>query len=267
MTFSKVKNEIPVLLNSPLVEAIFEIRWELQGDQQTGRFRDVAYPMMYGRIYEHLKEEFPLIEDLPSVQAHPEMSPYVVRHRLRKERNGWPLIQIGPGILTINIAKEYSWSTFKNLILRLMQAILDLYPVGMKPLNFIKTELRYINGIPFDQTQENPIDYLAQKLHMKIDVDQEIFEKNGIVNRPNTLNLNLSYPTFRPVGNLALSVNLGQVELKPAYIFQTMIQSVGEMVSQEEDSMQIWLSQSHELAENCFLSLCKGSLMQRFCGH
>ena len=36
------QEEIPPLLNPPLAEAIFELRWELLSDQQTGRFRDVA---------------------------------------------------------------------------------------------------------------------------------------------------------------------------------------------------------------------------------
>ena len=171
-----VKHEIPPLLHPPLVEAIFELRWELQGDQQTGRFRDVAYPMMYGRIYERLKRDFPLIEDLPSVQVHPEASPFVVRHRLRKERNGWPLLQIGPGIVTINDAKGYSWSAFQSLILRLMESIIDTYPNDSLPLNFIKSEIRYINGIFFDAQRENPLSFLAEKLHLKVEVEKQIFE-------------------------------------------------------------------------------------------
>ena len=58
----KIKQtEIPVLASPPLVEAIFELRWELQSDPQSRRARDVAYPMMYGRMYERLKKDFPVI--------------------------------------------------------------------------------------------------------------------------------------------------------------------------------------------------------------
>lgn len=263
----KGKHEIPPLLYPPLVEAIFEIRWELQGDQKTGRFRDVAYPMMYGRIYERLKKDFPLIEDLPSVQVHPEASPFVVRHRLRKERNGWPLLQIGPGIATINDAKGYSWSTLKNLVLRMMEAIIDSFPTGSLPLNFIKSEMRYINGIPFDFQRENAITFLEEKLHLKIDVEKQIFDMNEMSEKPNSVNLNLAYALNRPVGNLMLSVNLGQLDVKPAYIVQTVVQSMGETVAQDETSMAPWLNEAHSVLENCFLSLCKGSLMQRFSGN
>ncbi len=261
------KNEIPILLHPPLIEAIYELRWELQGDQQTGRFRDVAYPMMYGRMYEKLKKEFPLIEDLPSVQVHPEAGPFVVRHRMRKERNGWPLMQIGPGIITINDSKGYSWSNFRDLILKVMESIIDLYPTGGFPLNFVKSEIRYINAIPFDVQREHALTYLSEKLHMKIELDRQIFETNEVSDKPNAVSLNLAYALNRPVGNLMLSANLGQVEMKPGYIVQSVIQSMGETVPQEESSMDSWLKDAHEVAENCFLSLCKGPLLQKFAGN
>ncbi len=261
------RNEIPILLNPPLVEVIYELRWELQGDAQTGRFRDAAYPMMYGRIYEKLKKEFPLIEDLPSVQMHPDTSPFVVRHRIRKERNGWPLMQIGPGIVTINDGNGYSWTQFKNLILKVIESIVDLYPAETFPLNFVKSEIRYINAIPFDIQRENALDYLAEKLHLKIEVDRQIFELNDMLDKPNAVSINLAYALNRPVGNFMLSANLGQVDGRPAYIIQCVTQSLGEMVPQEESSMDVWLKEAHEVMENSFMSLCRGPLLQRFCGN
>jgi len=260
------RNEIPPLLKPPLVEAIFELRWELQADQQTGRVRDAAYPMMYGRIYERLKKDFPLIEDLPSVQVHPEANPYVLRHRLRKEKNGWPLMQIGPGIATINDTKGYSWTQFKSLILRLVESVVELYPAETFPLNFIKSEIRYINGVHFDPVKENPLGFLSDKLHLKLEVDPEIVALNEVSEKPNAVNVNLAYALNRPVGNLALSVSLGQADSKPAYIFQTLIQSLGETVPQDKENFDPWLSQAHQAAENCFQTLCKGPLMNQFCG-
>jgi uncharacterized protein (TIGR04255 family) len=259
------KNEIPVLLNPPLVEAIYELRWELQTDPQTGRVRDVAYPMMYGRLYEKFKEEFPLIEDLPSVQAHPGATPFIVRHRMRKD-NSWPLMQIGPGIVTINEGTGYSWSQFRHLILRVMDAIVDLYPKKTFPLNFVKSEIRYINAISFDIQREDALAYLADKLHLKIEVDQQLFETNRMLDKPNAVNLNLAYALKRPVGNLMLSANLGQIDGVPAYILQSAIQSIGETVAQNAGETDHWLQEAHEIAEHCFLSFYKGSLLQRFCG-
>jgi len=260
------RTEIPPLLNSPLVEAIFELRWEIQTDQQSGRMRDAAYPMMYGRMYERLKKDFPMIEDLPSTQVHPEANPYVVRHRLRKEKNGYPLIQVGPGIVTVNEAKGYSWTSFKSVILRIIESISDLYPAGTFPLNFIKAEVRYVNGIRFDSQRENPLAFLAEKLHTKIELDSDLFESTEMSDKPAGVSLNLAYNLHKPVGNLLLSAQLGQVESKSAYIIQAAIQSFGETVPHDKEAFEPWLNQAHSAAENCFLSLCKGPLMEKFCG-
>src|SRR5690606_15597369 len=160
----------------PLIEVIFELRWEIEALKSPegappGSFipmRDPSYPVMYGSLFERLKKEFPFTEDLPSVQAHPETTPYVPRHRMRKEKNGYPLIQVGPGVVTINQAKGYSWEEFSSLANKVVSAIFDLYPENAS-LNLIKAEIRYVNGIRFDLARENPLSFLAEKLHTKIE--------------------------------------------------------------------------------------------------
>lgn len=260
------KTEIPPLLHPPLIEVIFELRWEIENDQQTGRMRDPSYPMMYGSLYERLKRDFPVIEDLPSVQAHPETTPFIPRHRMRREKNGYPLIQVGPGMITVNDAKGYSWKNFRDLCLRIVESVADLYPMGTLPLNFIKSEIRFVNGIRFDIARENPLVFLAEKLHMKVEMDPELLVQNSLNERPNSVGLNLSYALEKPMGNLTLSANLGQYEGKPAFIQQTLIHSVGELVPSEASGFTPWLEEAHTVAENCFQVFCKGPLMEKFCG-
>lgn len=260
---NKIKRtETPVLLHPPLLEAIFEIRWELEQNGETGRVRDPSYPILVGRLYERLKKDFPIVEDLPSVQAHPETTPFVPRHRLKKEKEGYPLIQIGPGILTFNDSKGYSWESFRNLIVRLIESLSDL---GSR-FNFVKCELRYVNGVRFDLARENPLSFLEEKLHVKIGLDEEFFGKNRISERPNTVGLNFAYASEKPMGNLAISFNLGQFDGAPAFIQQTVIQSVGELVPSDQEGFQHWLEEAHESAENCFQLFYKGFLMEQFGG-
>lgn len=266
------KTETPPLLNPPLIEVIFELRWEIESQQMPegtppGAFvpmRDPAYPMMYGRLYERLKKDFPFTEDLPSTQSHPETTPYVPRHRMRKEKNGHPLVQVGPGIITVNQAKRYSWKEFHAITSRVIEAILDLYPESALPMNFIKAEVRYVNGIRFDLARENPLLFLAEKLHTKIELPPEIYTLNGLNERPNAVGLNLAYALEKPMGNLSLALNLGQFEGKPTFIQQTLIQSFGELVPSDVEGLSTWLEESHTVAENCFQVLCKGALMDKF---
>jgi uncharacterized protein (TIGR04255 family) len=256
--FKPKKTETPPLLTPPILEAIFELRWELQ------ETRDPSYPMMYGRLYEKFKAEFPVTEDLPSMQAHPESAPYVPRHRMRKEKNGYPLIQVGPGIVTINEARGYGWKTFSSLIKKVATSLVDLYPESAGSINFIKAEMRYVNGIRVDLARENPLAFLAEKLHTKVEFDPELYTVNGLSERPNSLGLNVSYVLGKPMGQLGLALNLGQFDNKPAFIQQTIIQSAGDMVPADLEGLGQWLEEAHTVAENCFQVLCKGALMEKF---
>ena len=260
------KSGIPLLLVPPLAEVIFELRWELQqSDVQKGFYRDAAYPMMYGRMYERMQKDFPIIEDLPAVQAHPDTTPYVVRHRMRKEKNGWPLVQVGPGILTINDAKGYSWRAFRTLALRAIELISDLYPTGGAPLNFLKAEMRYVNAINVDLQKDSPLSFLEEKLHTKIDLSSALFTESPIDPRPVSVGLNLAFPLNKPLGNFGCSFNLGQSEGKSAYIFQSVVFSLGEVVPQDKEGFETWLIDAHAVAQSSFTSFCKGSLMKKFC--
>jgi uncharacterized protein (TIGR04255 family) len=263
----KKKVETPAMINPPLVEAIYELRWEMETDQQTGRMRDPSYPMMVGRMYERLKKDFPIAEDLPSVQAHPEATPYMPRHRMRKQKEGYPLVQIGPGILTMNDNQGYSWDNFKEIVVRLVETIIDLFPSGSIPLNFVKSELRYVNGIRFDLAKENPLAFLAEKLHMKVELDPALNDQVSIAGKPNSIGLNLAYALENPLGHLGISANMGQVDGKPAFIQQTVIQSFGELVPTEVSAFETWLEEAHTTAESCFQVFTKGPLMNKFCGN
>jgi uncharacterized protein (TIGR04255 family) len=253
------KKEIPLLLYPPLIEAIFELHWELETDKQTGRMRDPSYPMMYGRLYERLKKNFPYTEDLPASQVHPEASPYVVRHRIRKEKNGYPLIQFGPGVATVNTAGVYSWEDFSVHVLSLIETISEI-----APLNFKKCELRYFNGVRIDK--ENPLSFLSEKMHVKLELDSDLFVVNPIDIHPNAVNLAVSYPLRSPMGHLGINVHLGQMNSMPAYLFQLQVASIGEMVPTESDAVKAWLGGAHYVMAQTFISLCKGSLMEKFCG-
>ena len=174
-------------------------------------------------------------------------------------------MQIGPGIATVNEAKGYGWSSFQSMISRLVESITDLYPTETFPLNFIRCEMRFLNAIRFDPQKENPLAFLAEKLHMKVDMDPDLFLLNELNEQPLAINLNVVYPLRKPMGNLALSAHLGHVEGKPAYILQTLVQSTGEWVP-DSSGFDSWIADAHERAVSTFLALYKGPLMEKFCG-
>lgn len=251
---------------APLLEAILEMRWELRQDQNGRRLIDPSYPVMYGRLYDRLKDEMPLLEDLPANQANPEATPYVVRHRMRPEPGKYPLVQIGPGIVTINCAKDYDWDAFKALSVRVISTIGEVFPIDRFPLNWMKAELRYMNAVRFDPKMENPLSFLQNKLHIRLGVEEDLFVATGAEESPAAANFHLIYPLPKPAGHLILAGALGEIEGKTAYLLQTIVDSLGEAAPHDRDAVDTWLDDAHLVAKKSFQTLCKGELMKRFQG-
>src|SRR5437870_557567 len=97
------------LRHKPLAEAIFELRWALGTGSSTGFEHDPGFRIFLGRYYDRVHQQYPFVVDLPTAQVPEDMTAHVVRHQFRARQNGWPLTQIGPGILTVNHNEEYTW--------------------------------------------------------------------------------------------------------------------------------------------------------------
>jgi uncharacterized protein (TIGR04255 family) len=116
-------NSLPEHLpNKPLIEAILEVRRGQDGQP------DPAYPLIVGRLYERLRSEYPAIEDLPIVAVPAEIWVHQVRHRFRKTKDGWPLVQVGPGVLTVNETDGYRWRDFSERAKALLPLLHETHP-------------------------------------------------------------------------------------------------------------------------------------------
>jgi len=105
------------LQNSPLLEAWLEIRWQLVSSKVANPdlLIDPMYRFAIGNFYSGVKHEFPLAEPLPASQAPEGLLPHIPQTRFRPEKDGSPLLQLGPGVATVNFIKQpYSWHAFKE---------------------------------------------------------------------------------------------------------------------------------------------------------
>ena len=95
------------LTHPPLIEAILEVRWQLQ-QQAPGVAVDPKYKLLVGRLYDRLSRDYPFYEPLPTASMPDEMLGYVVQHRFRTADGAWPLVQVGPGLVTLNDTRDLS---------------------------------------------------------------------------------------------------------------------------------------------------------------
>lgn len=115
------------LINKPLVEAILEVKWQLNTIAQNVSI-DPHYKLALGRLFDQLSDEYPYHEQLPTATLPDEVSGYAVQHRFRCASNDWPLVQMGPGILTVNDTRKYTWDDFSHRAINAVRKLSNVYP-------------------------------------------------------------------------------------------------------------------------------------------
>lgn len=251
-----------VLKNKPLVEAIFELRWELQ-EQQPGIKIDPPYQLIIGGIYDKVKEEFPFHERLPTASMPDEIAGYVVQHRFRRAEGGWPLIQIGPGIITLNDTEGYVWNNFQRTISKTIEALLNTYPDSQN-MRVNQVLLRYLDAINFDYENDDILAFLQGKMKMSIRVEPDLYEETGVDRLPRGLDLRFSFPAEKPNGEIKLRFTRGETKGQDSLIWETMVQSVGDDAPQSAEEIGVWAEEAHKLTHEWFFKTIDGELFERF---
>lgn len=247
----------PDLPKKPLIEAIAEIKWGKEAELDPG------FQVVVGRLYERLQGDYPEIEDLPTAQVPPAMTIHMVRHRFRRTKDGWPLVQIGPGILTVNETEAYRWDDFSGRVKVALAKLYDVHP-SHEGINISHLLLRYINAIEFDYLSQDLMAWLAKTMRTHISIPRELFQQTSVGERLHGLNLQLTFPAESPRGVFHVGFGTGRKQDKPALMWELQMRSIGPDVPEMPSAFDAWLASAHELAEQWFFEIVKGELLESF---
>jgi len=250
------------LKNKPLVEAIFELRWELQGEQP-GMKKDPHYRILVGSIYNRFKDEYPFHEQLPTATIPDEIAGYIVQHRFREGEDKWPLIQIGPGVITLNDTEKYVWEDFEKRIASVIDTLFETYP---EPVNFRVSGLllRYIDAIDFDYEKEHVFNFLKENMKIHVELEQKLFEGTGVDKLPLGFDLRFSFPSTEPNGTMHLKFARGKRKEVDALIWEIAVQLTGIDTPKVKEEIIAWVAQAHSLSRDWFFKTIEGELLRRF---
>lgn len=133
---------------APLVEVIVEIHWALKKlNSAPNAAIDPYYELFHDTFIEKCKDKLPNLEQLVPAEIPAEFVPNEPHLRLRPKSGGWPLVQIGPGVMTVNIVPPYNgWREFKQFIKWAFGLLYECYPMAEKTLRPQRTHLRYIDA-------------------------------------------------------------------------------------------------------------------------
>lgn len=252
-----------VLKNKPLIEAIFELRWELQ-EIEKGLKKDPHYKIIVGSLFEKLKEEYPFHEQLPAASMPDEIVAFFAQHRFRKDKNSWPLIQIGPGIITVNDTEGYVWEDFENRIVQAIKILFSVYPDSKENLKINNMLLRYIDAIDFDYEKNDIFSFLKENMRTNINLYSKLLDNNYIEQLPLSFDCRFSFRTVKPKGEVNLRFARGKVKENDALIWETIVKSESEDVPKIPEKIREWLNNSHNLTNDWFFKLIEGELLERF---
>jgi uncharacterized protein (TIGR04255 family) len=255
------------LQKPPLVEALLEIKWELQ-EIAPGVFRDPGFNVAHLRFYERVKTEFAFIEPLPTLQVPDELTAHVTKYRYRVAEGRWPLVQIGPGIAALNFTDPYDWETFLHHARKLIPDLLAAYE-GYT-LTFSSIMLRYINAEPFDYEENDLLLFMKERLNTEFKPPtsaESRFSKGQITGA----NWSIQYELIKPEGTGILRFSTG---LSPSgnksVVWEQIVQSTGTQVPQSDgkENTEIirWLELAHDVSEQWFLGVVAGKLLEQYEG-
>jgi len=257
-----------ILPNKPLVEAIFEIKWKLKkGSDNT--FIDENFHLIPGILYSKISDEYPEYVSLPTSLLPPEIAGYTARYQFRKSKDGWPLVQIGPGILSVNDTESYVWEDFEKRITDVVLKLFSSYTQIKKNIEIESLMLRYIDAIPFNYTDADIFEFLKTKLKLNIEITPALFSSENVQPRPSNFNIDLSYPSKKPAGIITIKFTTGHKfnpagQMEQALIWNTMFRSETGINAAKEKEILDWVKSSHSLINEWFFTLIEGDLIKQF---
>lgn len=237
------------LKNAPLLEVIFELRWKMADKSHWEK-----YPYLHGDLYAQLKSKYPDRELLIPGEVPQEILENRAVYRF-KHKNGYPLFQVGPGILTLNTTDDfYEWEGYSEQIKELGREFFKLYE--FTPREKVSPTLSYYDFLPFDWEEEDVLAYISENLNIKIEQKFYNFKET-----PRDFNWGIGYKTAW--GNFNLRIDAGyNKEKEKGLILQFRLN--GFEKKPHINVLADWLTNGHTLCSNLFKELTAGKLYHSF---
>lgn len=239
------------LTNAPLVEVIFEIKWDI-----LNRTDVVDFQYLHGDLYSRIKEKYSFRESLVPPEVPFDVMKGIPVFRFRPQRNSHPLVQIGPGLLTYNaLDSQYYWEEFREESNRLIGILDDIYP-KYNDLN-VSPMLTYIDFFEFNGKNVNSLDFINSSFHLNI--SQSFVDSSDATFTD--MNAQLNYKVKN--GSLSLNLSDGKINNeKNGVVLQTKV--IGDKMQYSKSDLSLWIDSAHELSSKVFKSLTKGDLFESF---
>ncbi|MCB0088167.1 MAG: TIGR04255 family protein [Caldilineaceae bacterium] len=257
------------LETNPLVEAWLEIKWQLKPNKTLpGSFVDPDFPFALGVFYEQVRDKFPHREETPMSSIPIDALPQHVRYRFTPESRLSPILQLGPGIATVNYTENYSWDEFETDAMYLRHHLLETY----SQLNVQSVVLKYRNAVPFDHSAQSLFDFLKSLLNLTVITPVHVPGNSAVSNSPNGWQSIFTYDLRKPSGKGIMRVATGYYsseidpQQKPVILLELEVQSrysdAPDFLSKED--FKQWMESAHAVIHEWFFAFIDGDLRKQY---
>ena len=251
------------LKHPPMIEALVEIKWELTERSSAGYY-DPHYQLLLGSFYDKIKSRYPYHEPLPTSEVPDDVTGRMVKHRFRTAKNEWPLVQIGPGVITVNETGKYdTFEVFKPRVIEVIGALFDCHP-NTDDLKISSLQIRYIDAVEFDYYESNICDFLTDKMHIESKIPECLTISGNTEELPISFALGTVLRCKEPPGNATLKINTGHRLKQRAVIWNQIFESSGEDVPKMPDEFEDWIDKAHKIIHAWFDGIIEGDLKEGF---
>lgn len=116
------------------------------------------YQYLIGDLYSTIKETYPVRESLAPPEVPTDILINNPVRRFRKGKNQYPLVQIGPGLLTLNTTDDnYYWSDFYYWAETINKEFFSVFPIESETF---KSNLLYLDFFKFNFKNQNVNDFI-----------------------------------------------------------------------------------------------------------
>jgi len=250
------------LRRKPLLEAVFEFKWKTRGSNE-GISLDPDYTFLIGLFKNAVREHFPHAVQLPTAQIPVEMAGHVAQYQFRVAEDEWPLIQLGPGVMTVNETSSYEWDDhFETYCKDAIRKLLEVHP-NIGSVQPFQAQLRFINGIFLDD-DENILSVLENSLSTYIRLPERVMDVVGSETKPTGLGASLSFPITNPPSTLNVKFNRGKAHDRDALIWEISVLSDQKHMRSFFQEYSAWLDSAHATAESAFFGFLSDEMLRRF---
>jgi uncharacterized protein (TIGR04255 family) len=251
------------LPNKPLIEAILELKWKPPFFSSSSLGVDGDLRLFLGRFHDAVREQYPAFEILPTAAAPEQAAPNLPQYRFRQIDGGWPLVQLGSGLLALNDTAAYTWKSFRERAKTIATLVFETYPTKLEATSL---ELRYINAVYVDFEKHELFTQIAEKFRIPLSFPPSLFDGTGVSNRALLFGLQSAFPTKSPLGSLRFTISRGRANDRDAILWETIVHTAEKELPTLPTGFLAWLDAAHKTAEEWFFRLVEGELLEQFSG-